>query len=80
MFDVTDPSPTDAAGSRPPAGTGRSARPAPARSGDEAGRLRAVAAYGLDDASADAEFDRFAAAAAELLNLPIGLVTLVAEH
>ena len=80
MFDVTDPSPTDAAGSRPPAGTGRSARPAPARSGDEAGRLRAVAAYGLDDASADAEFDRFAAAAAELLNLPIGLVTLVVEH
>ena len=48
---------------------------------DEKQRLRALAAYGLADTAPEADFDHFAAMAADLLDLPVGLVNLVgAEH
>jgi len=44
---------------------------------DEAERLRTVAAYELACTTVDPDFDRFAAMAADLFDLPIGLVNLV---
>jgi len=46
---------------------------------DEAQRLRALAAYGLADTAPEADFDHVAAMAADLLDLPIGLINLVGE-
>lgn len=47
---------------------------------DEAERLRAVAAYEAACSALDPDFDRFAAVAADLLGLPIGLVNLVGDE
>ncbi len=47
---------------------------------DERGRLRALAAYGLVGTAPEADFDHFAAIAADLLHLPVGLVNLVGEE
>ena len=48
---------------------------------DEALRLRALAAYGFAGRAPEPEFSRLAALAADLLNLPVGLVNLIgAEH
>ena len=43
-------------------------------------RLRALAAYGLADTAPEADFNHFAAMAADLLDLPVGLVNLVGEE
>lgn len=53
---------------------------APAQSDDEFDRLRALAAYGLAQTAPENEFDHFAAIAADLLGLPVGLVNLVGEE
>lgn len=47
---------------------------------EEARRLRAVASYQPAGTTGDANFDQFAALAADLLNLPIGLVNLVGSE
>lgn len=47
---------------------------------DEAERLCAVAAYELACSALDPDFDRFAVMAADLLDLPIGLVNLVGDE
>ena len=43
-------------------------------------RLRALAAYGLTGTAPEADFNHFAAMAADLLDLPVGLVTLVGQE
>lgn len=43
----------------------------------ELGRLRALAAYGLAETGPEHEFDHFAAIAADLLGMPVGLLNLV---
>jgi len=61
------------------AGQGLACRPAAAACDRETERLRAVAAYEVAARMPEEDFDRFAAIAAELLGLPIGLVNLVGE-
>ena len=48
--------------------------------GDEGQRLRTLAAYGLASTPSEADFDNFAAMAADLFRLPIGLINLVGER
>ena len=51
-----------------------------AASGDEGRRLHTLAAYGLASTPSEADFNSFAAMAADLFKLPISLVNLVAER
>ena len=46
---------------------------------DECARLRTLEAYGLARTAPEADFDHFAAIAADVLGLPVSLVTLVGE-
>lgn len=48
--------------------------------GDEGQRLHTLAAYGLASTPSEADFDNFAAMAADLFRLPIGLINLVGEQ
>ena len=47
---------------------------------DESQRLHTLAAYGLAGTAPEADFGHFAAMAADLLGLPVGLVNLVGEE
>ena len=53
---------------------------ASAASGDEGQRLHTLAAYGLASTPSEADFNSFAAMAADLFRLPISLVNLVGEQ
>ncbi len=50
------------------------------RSGDEGQRLHTLAGYGLAGTPSEADFNSFAAMAADLFRLPISLVNLVGEQ
>ena len=53
---------------------------ADAAAGDENQRLHTLAAYGLTSTPSEADFDNFAAMAADLFRLPICLINLVGER
>ncbi len=53
---------------------------ADAAPGDEAERLRTLAAYGLASTSSEADFNQFASMAADLFGMPISLINLVGEQ